>query len=145
MNKSVQPHAFWSAFVRFAFLLLVLTVASPLLSADAAWHWVKAEYSINGWFVSQGSTDLAVKNGKFEARLFHENSSNDVQIVLEGVVKNGRISATETIQASDHTGSRYTGTWTKKKWDDTARTSGAESINLSDGWSLIGIRRTISN
>jgi hypothetical protein len=123
-------------------LFFVLISASSSVAADNQWHWIKAGYTIEEYFVSQGNAEVSIEGDKFIAKLFQGNSHTDVQIIIKGVVKNGKITAKETIQGSDYTDSVYEGTLTIKNWDNFAGTSGAESINLSDGWSLIGIKRT---
>lgn len=129
--------------MRAVILFLALAAASPSSAADALWDWVKASYTINQWFVSQGKAEVSIEGDKFSAKLFQEGSNTGVQITLSGVINNGQITAKETIQGSDYTGSTYKGSLTKKNWGNVAGTKGAESINLSDGWSMIGIKRTI--
>jgi hypothetical protein len=124
-------------------LFFLLIAASPSVAADSQWHWIKAGNTIEEWFVSQGNAEVSIEGDKFTAKLFQGSSHTDAQIILKGVVKNGKITAKETIQGSDYTGSMYEGTLSKKNWENFAGTSGAESINLSDGWSLIGIKRTL--
>jgi hypothetical protein len=124
-------------------LFFILTVATPSVAADIHWQWVKASYTINEWSVSRGVAEVSIEGDKFSATLFEEGSYTDVQITLAGLIENGKIKVTEIIHGSDYTGSKYEGTLTKKNWENFVGTSGAESINLSDGWSMIGIKRTL--
>jgi len=104
---------------------------------------MKAENDSDGWSVSEGNADVSIESGRFSAKLFRKGSDDDLQILLQGTIENGSIVAKETIQASDHSGSTYKGTFRRKNWQEFDGTNGAESINLSDGWSMIGILRSI--
>jgi len=124
-------------------LSFILLAGSPSVAADIHWDWIKAGYTINEWFVQQGRAQVSIEGDKFSAKLFDEGSVTEVRITLKGVIKNGKLTVKEEIQGSDYTGSIYEGSLNTKKWDNFAGTAGAESINLSDGWSLIGIKRTL--
>jgi outer membrane biogenesis lipoprotein LolB len=129
--------------MRVCVVLLLLLSGSTLLGADHQWRWVKAgNNAATGWDVSQGDAEVSIKDGKFSAKLFWKDSGKDVQIILQGSIRNGQITTKETVQGSDYTGSIYHGTLQRKKWGEVfAGTTGAESITLSDGWNMIGITR----
>jgi hypothetical protein len=106
------------------------------------WHWVKATNTISGWSVSQGTAEVMISGEHFEAKLF---SASDNQIVasLQGTIQKGSIAAKERVSNSDFSGSIYHGKLARKRWPEFAGTSGAESITLSDGWGMIGLRRSM--
>src|SRR5579871_423703 len=110
------------------FVLLGISLAcSPSLAADSQWHWIKAGNTSEQWVVSEGMAEVSMANGRFSARLFRKDSNKDVQIILEGTIRNGRITAKETIQGSDFTGSAYSGTLREKKWRSEEHTSELQS------------------
>lgn len=125
-------------------LVLILLCSTSFASDEGGWRWVKAGSVVTkGWNVSEGTAQIVITGKKFSAKLFGQSSS-EVQIVLEGTIENGRITAKEEIQGSDYTGSVYHGTLVKKSWQESfAGTSGGESITLSDGWNMIGINRDL--
>lgn len=131
--------------MKLAFVLItVLICSSSFASDDSGWKWVKAGSVVGkGWDISEGTAQIMTKGTKFTARFFGQTSS-EIQIVLDGTIENGRITAKEEIQGSDYTGSVYHGTLVKKNWQESfAGTSGGESITLSDGWNMIGINRDL--
>ena len=129
--------------MRAYLVLFVVLCGSTSFAADGQWHWVKANNIVaKGWDVSEGTAQVSIDGAKFSAKLFWKDSSDKVQIVLDGTIKNGRITATETIQESDYTGSVIHGTFTRRHWTFSG-TTGAESITLSDGWNMIGITRDL--
>jgi hypothetical protein len=115
--------------------------AATAMAGDR-WHWVKATNTSNGWSVAQGDAEVAISGDHFEARLLSD-SGNQIVSSLEGTIRKGNITAKERISNSDFDGSTYNGTLSKKNWPEFAGTSGAESITLSDGWGMIGLRRSI--
>jgi hypothetical protein len=125
------------------FVLAVLMLChAPSFAADDQWRWAKAENdTFNGWRMLDGFAEVVIDGDKFSARLISKGPDKGVEILLKGTIKNGRISAKETIQGSDYTGSIYEGAIQTKKWENTGGTIGAESITLTDGWSMIGITR----
>lgn len=127
----------------FAGLAFLLSPARVPPTTGEKWHWMKAENDGDGWSVSEGDADVSIEGGRFSAKLFRKGSDEDLQILLQGTIENGSIVAKETIEASDQSGSTYRGTFRRKKWQEVDGTTGAESINLSDGWSMIGILRSI--
>jgi uncharacterized protein YfaP (DUF2135 family) len=130
--------------VRCLFLTVILFCSSALLAADGQWRWVKAENdTLNGWRTLGGYAEVVVDGEIFRARLIATGSDQTVEISLKGKIKDGKISAKETIEGSDYTGSIYHGSIEKKKWENTGGTVGGESITLTDGWSMIGITRAI--
>ena len=129
--------------MRVSLFVFVVLSTSVAVAAGHSWHWVKATNSTQGWTVSEGNAEIIIQGEKFSAKLFRNHSDTDLQIALDGSVKDGRITVKETVQESDNTGSTYHGTLQKKKWEEFSGTIGAESITLSDGWGMIGIRRNI--
>ena len=123
-----------------------LSVCSVLLSSVMAfgvnhWQWVKAKNTISGWSVSQGHADVVISGEHFEASLFSESGG---QIAfLKGTIQKGHVTAKERVSASDFSGSTYHGKLARKRWPDSAGTTGAESITLSDGWGMIGLSRSL--
>src|SRR6266852_448522 len=126
----------------FSALLLALLSGALALGADREWHWVKATNTIKGWSVSQGDAEVGITGDQFRVTLFSD-SGKTVQSSLKGTIHNGKIAASETVANSDYSGSRYRGTFEKKRWNEVAGTTGAESITLSDGWGMIGLTRSI--
>jgi hypothetical protein len=125
-------------------LLAVILLCSALLAADGQWRWVKAENdTFNGWRTLDGYAEVVIDGEKFSAKLMAKGSERNLEILLKGTIKDGKITAKETIQGSDYTGSNYQGVIEKKKWENTAGTVGADSITLTNGWSMIGITRAI--
>jgi hypothetical protein len=130
--------------VRAWFVLLLTLFCSALCNGQTQWRWVKVtNNTINGYSLDEGVAEVAMKGDQFTAKLFSKGPDNHLKILLEGTIKAKRISAKETIQESDYTGSTYHGTFRKKKWEEFSGTVGAESIMLSDGWGMIGITRDI--
>jgi hypothetical protein len=130
--------------VRGLLLAVILCCSFASLAADGQWRWVKAENdTFNGWRTLDGYAEVMIDGEKFSAKLIAKGSEQYLEILLKGTIKDGKITAKETIQGSDYTGSNYQGAIEKKKWESTAGTVGAESITLSDGWSMIGITRAI--
>ena len=123
-----------------------LFVCSVLLSSLTAfgvdhWQWVKATNTISGWSVSQGHAEVVISGEDFEARL---SSDSGKQIAfLKGTIQKGNVTAKERISASDFSGSTYHGKLSRKRWPESAGTTGAESITLSDGWGMIGLSRSL--
>ena len=129
--------------MRAYLVLVVVLCGSTSFAADGQWHWVKANNIVaKGWDVSGGTALVSIDGTKFSAKLFWKDSDNKLQILLDGTIKNGRISARETIQESDYTGSVFHGTFARKHWTFSG-TTGAESITLSDGWNMIAITRDL--
>jgi hypothetical protein len=125
-------------------LVLSIMLFSPaLVHAQTQWHSVKATNTISGYSVSEGNAELAMAGDQFTAKLFWKGSDTNLQILLKGTIKAGRITVEETLQESDSGGSTYHGTLREKKWAEFAGTVGGESITLSDGWGMIGITRGI--
>jgi outer membrane biogenesis lipoprotein LolB len=130
--------------MRVWFVVLLMLSASTAIGAESQWHWIKASNNVvKGWTVSEGNADVSIQGDKFEAKLFWKDSTKDVQIVLKGAVKNGKITVNEDVQESDHSGSTYHGAIQIKKWDEFSGTIGAESITPTDVWGMIGITRAI--
>jgi hypothetical protein len=130
--------------VRSLFLALIVFCSSALIAADGQWRWVKAENdTLNGWRTLSGYAEVVVDGEIFRAELIATGSDKKLEISLKGKIKDGKISAKETIEGSDYTGSIYQGSIEKKKWENTGGTIGGESITLTDGWSMIGITRAI--
>lgn len=127
--------------MRTLLLCFVLLCGTMAFGADR-WHWVKATNTTDGWSVSQGDAEVIVSGGRFEAKLFF-GSGNQIVSSLQGTIQNGNITAKERISASDFSDSTYRGTLAKKMWPESAGSKGAESITLSDGWGMIGLRRTV--
>ena len=129
--------------MKLAFLVILVLGSGASFATDPSWRWVKASNIVaKGWDLSDGIADVSMDGAKFTARLFRKQSKSEFQIVLDGTIKNGRITAKEIIQGSDYTGSVFHGTIERKKWgEEFAGTTGAESITLSDGWNMIGITR----
>jgi hypothetical protein len=123
------------------FSMLLLSAAFAL-GADREWQWVKATNTINGWSISQGHAEVVITGDQFRVTMFAD-SDHTVQSSLKGTIHSGKILARETIAASDYSGSTFRGTFQRKRWDETAGTTGAESITLSDGWGMIGLRTSI--
>src|SRR3954452_7465847 len=123
---------------------LIVFCSSTLIAADGQWRWVKAENdTLNGWRTLSGYAEVVVEGETFRAKLIATGSDKELEISLKGKIKDGKISAKETIEGSDYTGSIYQGSIEKKKWENTGGTIGGESITLTDGWSMIGITRAI--
>jgi hypothetical protein len=129
--------------VRAWFVLLLTLSCSALCHGQTQWHWVKVANTINGYSVDEGNAEITMTSGQFTAKLFWKGSDKHLQILLQGTLKAGTITAKETIEGSDYTGSTYHGTFRKKKWGEFSGTVGAESITLSDGGGMIGITRDI--
>jgi hypothetical protein len=130
--------------MRVLVLAVLMLCQNSLFAADNQWRWTKAENdTFNGWRILEGYAEVVIDANKFSARLISKGPDNGVEILLKGTIKNSRISAKETIQGSDYTGSIYEGSIQIKKWENTGGTIGAESITLTDGWSMIGITRAI--
>jgi hypothetical protein len=85
---------------------------------------------------------VAISGEHFEAKLFSE-SDNQIVSSLHGAIQKGNVTAKERVSGSDFSGSSYRGTLAKKRWPEFAGTIGAESITLSDGWGMIGLRRSV--
>jgi hypothetical protein len=103
---------------------------------------MKATNTVNGWSVSQGDAEVVISGGRFEAKL--SDSTGQIVSSLEGTIRNANVTAKERIAASDFSGSTYHGTLAKKTWPEFANTTGAETLMLSDGWGIIGLRRSLS-
>ena len=126
-------------------VVLLLLSASMASAGESCWRWVKATSNLaHGWDISQGNAEVAIEGDKFTAKLFRSDSPDTLQIELKGTIKNGRITVKETDENSDYSGSTYRGILEKKKWEEFSRTTGAESLTLSDGWGMIGLNRSIS-
>ena len=122
-------------------LCCVLFCAVVAIGADD-WRWVKATNTTEGWSVSQGHAEVVISGEHFEARLLSD-SGKELVSTLHGTVRKQTIAAKERISASDFSGSSYRGTLARKTWPAFAGTSGVESITLSDGYSMIGIRKNV--
>ena len=127
--------------MRLMILILLSALSSMVLAQD--WEWVKATNKTSGWDVTKGKGSIEIYNEKFTAKLYWGDLPNKIKYTLKGNIKNNKISVIETVHNSDFSGSTYTGTYDKKTWEGFADIAGAESINLSDGWSMIGISRPI--
>jgi hypothetical protein len=123
-------------------LLLALLSCAFAFGADREWHWVKATNTIKGWSVSQGDAEVVITGDQFRVTLFSDSGKN-VQSSLKGTIHNGKITTSETVAGSDYSGSTYRGTFERKRWNEVAGTTGAESITLSDGWGMIGLTTSI--
>jgi outer membrane biogenesis lipoprotein LolB len=105
-------------------------------TASKSWGWVKAgNNASNYWDVETGPADVIINDKKFSARLYWKENPTEVKTSLEGTIQEGKITAKEVIQASDYTGSVYTGTYMKTDY--------VQTINLSDGLGMIGITQPI--
>lgn len=123
--------------VLFCFCVAAHSVVAP-------WHWVKASNNgVNGWIISQGKAEVSIKGTSFSAKLYLGENNPFLFSILEGTVTGEKLSVKETIQGSDFTGSAYRGTFVKKSWEKSAGTIGMEAINLADGFSMIGLTRSI--
>ena len=106
-------------------------------TTPTGWQWVKAGNNVStSWNVDNGPADVAIDGEKFSARLYWKDMPTEARIFLEGTIQNGKIQVKEEIQASDYTGSVYTGTYLKTDY--------VETINLSDGFGMIGITQARS-
>ena len=85
---------------------------------------------------------MTLSGDHFEAKLLSD-SGKEIVSSLQGTVRDGKITVKERISASDFSGSTYRGTIARKTWSEFAGTTGAESITLSDGWGMIGLRRNV--
>ncbi len=129
--------------MRPCMVLFFALLSCTSFAADGEWRWVRTSNIVaKGWDISEGTAQVSIDGTKFSARLFWKDSGNKLQLALDGTIKNGRITATETIQESDYTGSVFRGTFARKHWTFSG-TTGAESITLSDGWNMIGISRDL--
>jgi hypothetical protein len=126
----------------FSVLLLAVLSGAFAFGAEREWHWVKATNTIEGWSVSQGDAEVIITGDQFRVTLFSE-SGKTVQSSLKGTIRNGKIATSETVANSDYSGSTYRGTFERKRWNEVAGSTGAESITLSDGWGMIGLTRSI--
>ena len=127
--------------MRILHALILFLFASIAMSAD--WNWIKTTNVVNGWDVSKGKALIEISGESIVAYLYWEDDPNKIKYTLTGNIKNDIIKVTETVHNSDFSGSVYSGTYNKKTWDGFADSVGAESINLSDGWGMIGITRVI--
>jgi hypothetical protein len=126
-------------------ILLLFSLSFDASATESSWMWVKITNNVtSGWKVSTGKATVEVASSNFRAQLYSNDSNGTLLITLNGTIKNGRLTVTETIHGSDYSGSIYKGTHSTKKWEEFAGTIGAESITLSDGWGMIGITRSIS-
>jgi len=127
--------------MRTALFCSVLLYGAMAFGRDH-WQWVKATNTTQGWVISQGNADVVISGEHFKALLFSNSEKQVVVSSLEGTIRGGKITATDTA-ASDYTGSKYSGTLVQKKWPEFAGTTGAESITLTDKWGMIGIRKNM--
>jgi hypothetical protein len=128
--------------MRVLMFFMLLLSGTFALGADREWHWVKATNTIQGWSISQGDAEVVITGGQFRVTLF-SIPDKTLQSSIKGTIHNGKIVASETVAASDYSGSTFRGTFKRKKWDEFSGTTGAESITLSDGWGMIGLTRNI--
>jgi hypothetical protein len=87
------------------------------------------------WDTDTGRADVEVAGERFSAKLYWKDDPATLMMSLEGTISDGEIKAIEQIQASDYTGSTYTGTYVK--------TEHVQTINLSDGFGMIGITQPL--
>ena len=124
--------------VRTLFVFCLLLSSLTAFGTDR-WQWVKATNTTSGWSMTQGFAEVVISGEHFEARLFSD--SGEQSALLTGTIQKGNVTVKERILASDFSGSTYQGKLAKKRWPEFAGTTGAESITLSDGWGMIGLRR----
>jgi len=105
-------------------------------TASKGWVWVKAGNNVSTyWDVETGPADVTIDDKKFSAKLYWKENPTELKTSLEGTIQEGKLTAKEVIQASDNTGSVYTGTYMKTEY--------VQTINLSDGLGMIGITQPI--
>jgi hypothetical protein len=118
-------------------ICLILVLCFSVQAYEFTWGWVKASNNVDHhWDIETGPAYVSINGNKFSAILYWKDQPSDPKIILKGTIRGKTIMVKETIHGSDYTGSIYTGTYNKKKE--------VETINLSDGFGLIGITRAVS-
>jgi hypothetical protein len=121
----------------------LISAASP---AETKWEWIKVSQAVGqnaAWQVDKGAAEVQLTNDAFNAKLYWASPPTKLKIELRGSLKNGKLVVTEKILDSDSSGSTYNGTLQTRRWAEFASTIGADSVNLTDGWSMIGIQRSV--
>src|SRR5258705_9060239 len=131
--------------VLFCLIVVASLYVSPAL-ADEKWQWIKVtNNAAYGWQSEMGTAAVTIKGQTFEASLFWRDKPDDVLIRLLGTIKKGQIKVTETLLATDLAPAEYTGKYEKMIWSDPfQQAKGTETITLSDGYNMIGLRRNIA-
>ena len=126
-------------------LILFLMTAGPVFAGEGQWHWAYAQNCSNRWNLWKGLADVEIQGTKFQAKLYDEKNPKDVDIILKGTIKAGKIKVVETEMNTDVGESDFSGTYLSEKNKSDPSAKAFESINLSDGYSMIGLTREIQN
>jgi hypothetical protein len=129
---------------RFLIPLAFWLWAGAVVAAEPSWAWVAAMNVVDKWDISKGKATVIIAGETFTAQLYWEDHPNEVKVTLKGTIKNGKVAAVETIWGSDYDGSKYTGSYSSKRWSGFAESAGGEVITLTDGWGMIGLTRAIT-
>jgi hypothetical protein len=104
----------------------------------AAWCWIKVGNNADHhWDVSSGPADVSIEKQQFVAKLFWRDAPDRIQIELIGSINGNKLKVKERVNASGYTGAILSGTYNKA--------SDVETINLSDGFGMIGITRAVQH
>ena len=126
-------------------LVVFLGISRLTLAADAEqWQWVKSESIFHkDWLVSNGKAEVTINGRKFSAKLFWADSETNIKLTLTGSIVRGNVTVKETVLNSDVGVSTFTGRRVISKTRDARGAASLEIITLSDGYSMIGLTRTI--
>lgn len=130
-------------FVKYLKIVLFL-MTSGVATAGEQWHWAYAQNCSNRWNLWQGLADVEIQGVNFQAKLNSGKGPRELSIILKGTIKNGKLKVAATELDSDMGKSDYTGSYIHEKIVDGGPLEAVESINLSNGYSMIGLSRTIS-
>ena len=107
-------------------------IQDHVATQSSGWVWIKAGNNVSTfWDVTTGPAEVTIDGEKFSASLYWADNPTESRISLDGSIKDGKIKATEAVHNTDLGESAFTGTYIKTDYVTT--------INLSDGFGMIGI------
>ena len=120
---------------------LLLCFASPVAAENGEWAFVWVASGPNSYNVAAGRGKVTISGGKFAAELVDENK---VSYRIIGSISGERVKVNLSVVGSDYfVNSPFSGSFTRKRWPNTANSVGRESITLTDGWNFIGLTRDL--
>ena len=119
----------------------MLALSRDVSGADAPWHWIAGQVTPSGWFTTQGTGTVTIRERRLSARLFDGEDASRLRRTVQGQISGQRFSGTVITHDSDVEPEKMSGSYAQ-------RVDGGQefqAVIIFNEWGFVAMTRTVAS